>query len=208
LFYCYSREIEWKDPKPCLSCPDIEELFISKSATVATIKKYLDDNSFTFSFTDTQFELFSTSFSKKVEELKHFEGEESASCVYRLGLITFRIAMILTILRQMENPSGSKNMECGEKDFGIAMKLMEVYFEHSMIMNSILPSKSQGEITSDLRKFYKALPKEQFQRKKANEIGKSIGISEKSVQNYLAKLTGIDYLEKAGYGKYKKKPID
>ena len=207
LFYCYSREMKWKEPKPCLSCPDIRELFISKSATVATIKKYLDSGSYDFSLTDSQFELLSIYFAKKVDELKHFEGAGAVSSVYRLGLITFRIAMILTILRQMENPSGSKNLVCGEKDFVIAMKLIEVYFEHSMIMNSILPTKSQGEITSGLRTFYNTLPKEPFQRKKANEIGKSIGISEKSVQNYLAKLTGIGYVEKPAYGKYKKKSI-
>ena len=47
------------------------------------------------------------------------------------------------------------------------------------------------------------LPKdEKFSRKKANEIGNSIGISEKTVENYLSELKEEGHLESPTFGNF------
>ena len=205
LFYCFSRELKFNDPKPCSACPDLSELFVAQGAIVAAIKKRLDTDNYTFSLSSEQFNVLTTRFRRKLEQIKHFEGAAAASSLYRLGLITFRIAMTLTTLRRMETPSDERHWECAPIDFDIAMSMMEVFFEHAMVMYPLLPGNSLHETNPQIRRFFNALPNQQFDRKRANEIGNSLGLSEKTVYNYIAKLKEAECLENPVFGEYKKK---
>jgi hypothetical protein len=121
-------------------------------------------------------------------------------------VIAFRIAMILTVLRKKDELSGTTNLECSDEDFQSAMALADVYFEHSMVMYSLLPKQSKADLPPKIRQFYTNLPvNEKFPRMKANEIGMIIGISERTVGNYLEKLVEKGFLEIPEYGHYFKK---
>jgi len=90
----------------------------------------------------------------------------------------------------MEDLKGSKDLQCTEQDFETAMSIMDVLFEHSMVMYAILPKQANIDFHPKLRQFYLLLPKDgKFSRKKADEIGLEIGISPRSVNNYLNRLT-------------------
>lgn len=203
LFYCYSREPEWIDPTPCEECTDLATYFDDYSRTVAEIKKVLDANKTAFKLTKAQFSTLTEKFQAKTKRVKTFEGDGAINAVYRLGVIAFRIAMILTILRLTKELEGLKEMECSDEDFHTTMELIDVYFEHAMVMYSLLPKASKKRISPKLAQFYSLLPKdEKFPRKKANEIGKSIGISEKTVGNYLGDLKEDEKLVDAEYGHF------
>ncbi len=205
LFYCYSRDLQWIDPTPCKECTDLGEYFEKLSKTVASIEKQFSDSSYSFKLTDEQFSVLSENFIKKIQTIKLFEGNEAGSAVIRLGIIAFRIAMILTVLSQNDSLNEIKDLVCSEKDFQTTMTLIDVYFEHSMLMYSLLPNQSTAVINPKLRQFYALLPpKDKFARKKANEIGAGIGIKERTVGNYLTKLTEDKYLINPEYGIYEK----
>jgi len=204
-FYCFIRELEWIDAKPCNDCPDLGEYFTDLGVKVAEIKTQLDSDKYLFNFTDEQFSKLNTKFSQKLADIKLFEGGGAGSTVYRLGLISFRIAMILSVLRNMDDLSSIKELECTHQDFETSMNLIDVFFEHSMVMYSLLPKQSTTAINPKLRQFYILLPKEgKFPRKMANEIGAGIGIKERSVGNYLTKLTEEAFLTNPEYGLYEK----
>lgn len=194
--------MEWINPAPCTTCVDLSKHFEVLGKKVQAMKVQLDIQKPIFSLTSKQFALLSKNFKKKLERVKLFEGADAASAVYRLGNMAFRMAMILTILRNSSNKM-TANLVCQDKDFIVAMKLIDVYFEHAMVLYSLLPKRSKKVINATLGRFYMALPKDGiFARKKADEIGTSQGISEKSVGNYLAKLKTEGHITSPTYGKY------
>lgn len=205
LFYTYSRGLKWIDPTPCNDCIDYKQFFGNFSSQVARINKQLNLSRTTFSFSTIQFETLNENFKRKINSIKRFEGSGAASAVIRLGLIAFRIGMILTVLRNKEELKENSNLECSDQDFRIVMKLVDVYFEHSMAIYSMLPKQFKGNLSPKMREFYTLLPDTgKFPRKQANEMGAAIGISEKSVGNYLKKLVEFNLLVNPEYGYYEK----
>jgi predicted DNA-binding transcriptional regulator len=88
------------------------------------------------------------------------------------------------------------------------MGLIDIYFEHAMIVYSLLPKSCVQSGNPRLRRFYALLPAdEEFERKKANEMGAEIAISEKSVHNYIHELLKQGLLVNTSYGKFMKPAI-
>lgn len=203
LFYCYSRELEWINPLPCSDCSDLSEVFQELSVKVAEIKEKLDKHKIVFKLTELQFSTLTDNFKLKLNRVKSFEGDGAASAVYRLGLIAFRIAMIFTILRNKEVLDNGKVIECSDEDFNTTIKLIDVFFEHSMVMYSLLPKQTKRVVNPRIGRFYALLPKDvKFPRKTANLIGANIGLSEKSVGNYLTELKETGHIKSPNYGDY------
>ena len=117
----------------------------------------------------------------------HLEyGEETQGIVFRLGLITFRIAMLLTIIRTLENNTFSELIECCDYDFKTSIDLSDIYLQHSMTVYKSLPGIKQ--INSNAMILLNYLPDE-FACSKAIEIGTTFcEFSEKSISNYLKEL--------------------
>jgi hypothetical protein len=205
LFYCYSRDLKWIDPTPCNNCPDLGAYFEGQSETVASIDKLLASGSFSFKLTEEQFKELSENFRKKLHSIKLFEGSEAGSAVIRLGIIAFRIAMILTVISQKDNLKNGRELICSDTDLKTSLSITDVCFQHAMVMYSLLPKHSKNDLKSQLRQFYLLLPVgEKFARKNANETGIGIGISERTVGNYLEKLVEKGFLTNPEYGSYLK----
>jgi hypothetical protein len=176
---------------------------------VARIKKQLDEDKYTFSLTDSQFKGHKEKFEKKMNAIRMFEGQNAGAAVIRLGVIAFRLAMILTVLRRKDELKKNTALECSDEDFDAVIDLIDVYFEHSMVMYSLLPRQSKAELSSKVRQFYELLPAdEKFPRKKAVEVGTAIGICERTVGNYLDKLTEKSLIINPEYGIYMKNELD
>ena len=135
---------------------------------------------------------------KKVIEIS---DEDAISIVYRLGLITFRIAMIFTILREIENGKIGTNIICSDEDFGTCLILAEVYFEHSLVVYQSLSGNAARN--SNYMSLFEFLPNE-FTHKEAIKIGTVVaGFSTRTVENYLNKLKDSGLLkQKKRYGSY------
>lgn len=205
VYYVFSKDLKWMNPTPCEECPDSKNVFITEGKKVAKMKERLDAQPIKFALSSSQFSCLSKNFESKLATVETFEGAGAASAVYRLGLITFRIAMVLTVARKIDEPSSELIWHCHDHDFKTALDLSDVYFEHSMVMFSLLPKHSSKEINPRLRQFYTLLPSQEcFPRKVANEAGKSIGLSERSVGNYLTTLVELGLLKNEKFGVYEK----
>lgn len=70
------------------------------------------------------------------------------------------------------------------------MDLADVYFEHAMVMYSMLPQHGTKEIRPGLRSFYESLPQTSIiTTKKAIEVGKTFGLCDKTTGNNLNELS-------------------
>jgi hypothetical protein len=145
----------------------------------------------------------------------HFEGylrdfneiadSDASSVVKRMGLILYRICMVLTAIRKFENGDLSSNVTCEEVDFNIALELTDVYIQHSLLMYKNLPKQENAQalqLAPTKTVFFEMLP-EAFKRKEAIDIATSIGISVRLADDHLKKWCDT-LLCKKGSGHYVK----
>lgn len=83
---------------------------------------------------------------------RHSEG--FVSNLHRHGLVLFRIAMILTAIRHMDDLHRFEKIECSNTDFMIALKLMQTLLRHSQYTYNTIDngglSIMDDELLSDL----------------------------------------------------------
>jgi len=104
-----------------------------------------------FKLTDNQKEKFNTEFNEKLIETSSFSlGCDISGSIYRLGLITFRIAMILSILRNYEankddifNNNIGKTIVCSDEDFEVSIELFHIYLSHMKLIYDNMPNTDQ-----------------------------------------------------------------
>lgn len=132
-------------------------------------------------------------FDKLVKKVHFMHGEDTHGVVYRLGLITFRFAMIFTILRYARKKKIPSKITCSDIDFENSMQLADIYIDHALAIYQALP-ESQKRIPNAIA-FFEFLPQE-FTYSDAIVIGTTIcEISEKSVSNYLNELKDLELLK-------------
>lgn len=135
-------------------------------------------------------------FDNLVKKVHFKHGEDTHGVVFRLGLITFRFAMIFTILRYAKRRKIPSKIICNDVDFENSMQLADTYIDHALAIYQALP-ESQKRNPNAIA-FYEFLPK-QFSYTQAKMIGTVIcEISEKSVSNYLNELKEMKLLIQSG----------
>ncbi len=153
-----------------------------------------------FDFTDEQWDRFDKEF-----ELIYNDTIESSqsfsSNVKRYGLICFRIAMILTTIREMETITDKKILECSNMDFIIALKLTKILLGHSRFIfdsfdeNNWLSTQDE-KILDDLSN--------EFERKQAVEMCEKHNIGIRTIDSRLSKWQKMRIIRRVKKGVYKK----
>ena len=167
---------------------------------------YLAANPTRVELTKDQWSLLNNTFSVMLRESNAFVGSTADSIVKRLGVTLHRVVMIFTALRKFETKSKAAISICKDDDFRIAMKLVELYYRHAIILLEQLPKNRQtpfNDLPNQRRVFFEALPKT-FQRKDALDYGLSLGIATRSIDRYLKKFIQLKFLKQLQYGVYEK----
>ena len=140
-------------------------------------------------------------------EMTEKYGDDMIASVRRLGLITFRIAMILTALRVMDDGAFDSEMICSDVDFGTAMTIAEVLIVHTAKVFRELPKAAEaGGNQKTVRKqlFFDKLPDE-FDRKLFVDIAGGLGIPLSTAERSVKKWCEDGLVERVDQGKYRKK---
>lgn len=189
IFYTFqnNKVPEFKDVFADDDELSLEEFFAEKAKIVHEMyqKASLIDKC-RFSLRKEQKIIFKDLFDKRVKEMHYKYGEETQGIVFRLGLITFRIAMLLTIIRTLENDTFSELIECCDDDFNTSIELSNIYLQHSMaVFQSLNGSKRINQNAMTLLKY---LPAE-FSFTQAELIGSAFcDVKSRSISNYLKEL--------------------
>lgn len=212
LFYCFKEDPIWRDVSPYEGRVVLDDYFANMSDDfLKVIKFYTEElskegySNLIFKLKKEQWKTLNQQFSSKMAKYTKLISEDIDSVIRRLGLIAFRIAMVLSALRSYEN--GKVDVEdfvCEDIDFESAMSLVDIFIEHTFIMYHKLPKQEKNIDVSPLRtKFYDALPNT-FAKKEADEVGKSLKIAGSTVTKYLKFFYEASLLKKIEYGKYTK----
>ena len=130
------------------------------------------------------------------EQISMLGGEIKAT-VRRLGLITFRLAMTLSVLRLAETDADITTMEtleCDDRDFRIAMEMSNVLISHATSVYTNLLNHSQKHYTAPAEGMNYAektiLEKlnKRFTRPEYLRAAQECGVCEKTADRYLGKL--------------------
>ncbi|HOG20731.1 MAG TPA: DUF3987 domain-containing protein, partial [Salinivirgaceae bacterium] len=205
IFYAYKAEQQWRDVSPYASSFNLTEHFSSLSDQVFQLIQFLQQFPATVELSQQQWQNLNSICSRWLIEVTTFTGDDAGSIVKRLGLILFRMTMIFTAIRKFENGDASTTVICTVADFEIAVKLADIYLQHSLLMFHNLPKQNDSAVFrsgDNKRKFFDALPSD-FKRAEAIELGKQYNLSTRSVDNLLKELTGR-YLSQPQYGCYSK----
>lgn len=197
LFYCFESEQIWKDVKSKIKKIDKDELFTNIGYQIEAYNSILNIQKFKFDYTEEQDKWHFKYFSKKLEHIK--DNSDYVSILNRLGLMTFKISMVLSVLRNGSRLDDITELTCSNEDFKAALLIINTLWHHSLLMHSLLPNQNEGNSKQFL--FFEKLPKgEEFPRKLANEIGGKIGVSERTVSNYIEALKKQNMLNDVRYG--------
>ena len=161
--------------------------------------QYKNEEERTFTLTSSQGKKHDDTFENILEQMKS-EGplEEVIGVLFRHGLMTYKIAMILSALE-----STDKKILCTDRIYDLSLKLvLEVFLDNALDQLKRMP-KATVVSPSKHEKLSDALPKE-FDRKKVIDLAKKISISQRSADGYVKILQDQGKIIKQKHGSYRK----
>lgn len=161
-----------------------------------------------FHMTSDQQTRFNTFFERAQTQYVQDLGEDIIASVRRLGLITYRIAMILSALRIMEDGCFEEHLTCTDADFDTALIISEALLHHTVKVFEELPrlaasGSSTGQKSVRRQLFLDKLP-DSFTRKDFIDISTSLGIPLKTAERHISQWCKDGLIERIEQGKYMK----
>lgn len=203
MFYDFETEIEWKEVGAFYDGVDLKKHFEGLSIRVCELFDYQSkQQQINFVLTEGQWRELNAFGSRSLAQLSTFVSNDLAGTSKRLGLILFRIAMVLTAIRNFDNNVSAETYVCSDEDFAVALSLVTIFQEHAVKIYKQLPKSSPSE-NPGLNAFYESLPHE-FPRLSAIDIAKNLSIAPRTADEYLSKLCDKGFLKKYKVGHYQK----
>ena len=218
VFYLLRKSRGWRNV-----FEDCEETLYEQMAPLGLRFKAIYDDLQTFIKEPLKFTLneeqkirFNQFFEPLYNEQVGLHGDELDAFVFRLGLTTYRIAMVLTILRHEElQPRFSQQGEplvCTETDYQTAITIASCLINHTVyVYKRLLPhtetplSTSGKAMSAQELTFMKTLPQE-FTRKEFINIARQLRISERTAERYVgAFITDYNVVIRVSTGHYRKR---
>jgi len=158
-----------------------------------------------FSLTVLQQEQFNAYFAQAQIQFLALYGDDYIATVRRLGLITFRIAMIFTVLRLMESQHFTTLLICTDTDFNTALEMVKVLVQHAATVFDALPAEQETPATNNPRMaLFQSLPP-QFDKQTYSSLAAQLQIPESTANKWLMKFVSSNLVIKQAHGNYSKK---
>ena len=207
IFYYMNVRLEWNDVF-AESEETLDAFFIHIGYQFFELYKALQScQPMRFSFTLEQQKEFNSFFGQVQQEYSDMFGLDIVASVRRLGLITFRVAMILTALRIMDGEPVADLLFCEDADFHIAITMAKVLLKHTskvyQTLIAVAPSNINGSKMTNRELFFDALPSG-FDRQCYLSIAKRLKIPDKTAEKMIDSFIKGGLLKRISHGNYSK----
>lgn len=205
IYYVFKTKNVWTDQSPRGNPINLTDFFQLKSIDVYKMVEYFENDKMNFQLTDEQWKRHTIYFESLIETVSIFTSEDAISLVKRFGLIFYRICMIFSAIRKFKNNSCEVDVFCLDIDFDSALKLIEVYVEHSIFIFNNLPKNANNthfKAGNNKQMFFDELPNN-FTRKEAISLGVKHNLKERSVDSFLKDCLD-KFLRQPSHGTYEK----
>ena len=195
MFYSFNAKPEWRRTfTKSISNSKQNQFF---KFTQDLCNKFSSQIEREFNITEEQGEIHYNTFKEIFDEKYYSYLGDSDGLIKRLGLVVYKIAMVLSGIRTDE-----PQMKCEDRDFETAMKLTQVYLAHGLNVFEKINNR-ENKLPLNEERWMNKLPKE-FTTAESISIANKLGIKERSVYKKLKNYTESGYLKKIGTGIYRK----
>ena len=223
IFYSMGTELVWRDMFPAMEgTTTADERFQQIGKDFYAFLKDFPKDDVQFTLSHTQKQRFNEFFTETQSEYAITFGDDIVASVRRLGLILFRIAMILSVLRLMDSRGAasplsqvkkSKEIVCTDIDFQSALAIVKVLLLHTVDVFESLPrhpyerlsanaAKGSHQLAEESRsRFLDALP-DTFNRPTYIEVAASLNIADKTAERYIREFCTSGQLDHPSNGQY------
>lgn len=196
LFYSFTSEPIWNDTYTLKITNSKKEIFSNFSAILCD--KFKSNEKQIFYMSEKQGNKLDKTFSDALNHNTSNYSSHVSGLTFRLGLMTFKIAMVLSALRSNES-----EIYCLDEDFETAMCLVEkVYMPHSINMLNKY-DKSNTSLTVVEQKLLEWMPDDRnFKRSEISEEASKLEISDRTLSDILKKFINLNQIKKIKNGLY------
>ncbi len=183
LYYAFEDYSDFKNPFISHQKVNYTDFFEEKGNQMYDLYQilYSQQSPIQFCFTAEQGEVFTEQFNTLYKRNRMLLGNDFNANSRRLGLVTFRIAMVLRTLRILEDGDYSNPLICTETDFQTAIQIAFTLEKHAIAVFQNLPN---NDLKGIKLKFYNALP-DNFNRQGYLTVAKQLDIKDKTAEKYI-----------------------
>ena len=206
IFYFMNVRPVWNDVFANSSNQTLDSYFNHLGMQFFDLYKHLEYQSepIRFCLTLAQQQAFNAYFSQTQNQYLCLYGDDYLATVRRLGLITFRMAMILTTLRIMDDGNICSPLVCRDNDFNTALLMVKILVQHAAQVFQQLPSEAVTTAPKNQKQqFLDELPKE-FCRKDYLTEAHKLGIPDKTAEKHIKRFSTSGLINHFAHDKYKK----
>jgi hypothetical protein len=213
MFYYMNVRLVWKDVFASADGEPAGEFFSDLGQEYFTLYRALEEQNrwLRFSLQPSQQQQFNDYFEGIQKEYTEMLGLDILASVRRLGLITYRIAMILTALRLQETGNFSDVLVCDDRDFETALSISKVLIKHTEKVYKTLEVSDSTNMKKNIQTqkklmksiFFEKLPVT-FSRQDYITIAADLGIHERTSTRYVNEFILLERICKIGHGTFKK----
>lgn len=207
IFYYMNIRLEWKNVF-AESQETLDESFKTIGYEFYELHKLLKTQQrMRFALSTSQQDKFNEFFNRMQNEYSMLFGLDIIASIRRLGLITFRIAMILTVLNVREYEDLSQILMCSDNDFETTMIIVETLLKHTSKVYETLPVKDpsatvKGQLVIK-QSFFDSLP-QRFNRQMYLEVANNLKIPSKTSERYIYQFVASAKLKHLAHDSYEK----
>ena len=204
IFYYMNIKPIWKDVFAGDDSQTLDDYFRHLGNQFFDFYKTLQQQSapLRFCLTTTQQQTFNAHFSQAQNQYLYLCGVDYLATVRRLGLITFRIAMILTTLRIMATGHISTPLICDDTDFYASLEMVKILIQHAARIYETLPAETEKtKQPNQKQQFLEKLPPE-FSRQDYLKTAKTLNIPDKTAEKHIAKFVQSGLITHFAHDKY------
>jgi hypothetical protein len=198
LFYSFKSEAKWKSTWTYTLTRSNTEIFEDYSAMLCG--KFRSNKQQRFFMTQEQGMKLDATFEEELGHHAALYQDSIVGVVFRLGLMCFKIAMVLTALR-----SDEENITCTDEDCNTAITLVkEVYLKHAINMLTKLDKQSNKLNSSQNKLMDWIKTRDSFKRGEILSIAIANGIKDRTLSEMLKVFIEKRLIIKVSHGVYSK----
>ena len=203
IFYYMNITPLWKNVFEIQTENGLDEYYNALGQVFLNFYKILINNPLIqVTFSSAQQIQFNDYFSKIQTKYLNIQSEDYIATVRRMGLIAYRIAMLFTALRIMEDGDINKIRQCEDVDFNNALTMVSILIQHSSQVFNALPVDNKLPQRSNRKeRFLENLPK-QFSSQDYLDSATKLNIPHKTAEGYITKFVKAGLIHRDTKGKY------
>ncbi|MCP4055267.1 MAG: DUF3987 domain-containing protein [Mesoflavibacter sp.] len=203
MFYYMNIKPTWKNVFQTGTANGLDEYYDQLGKEFFELYKTLKNNpDIEIRLTKEQQQKFNVFFEKLQTKYLNLQPDDYIATVRRLGLVSFRIMMLFSVFRIMEDGDVNQVRHCEDIDFENTLEIISVLVKHSSkVFNDLPIEQKQVKRANRKERFLEELPY-QFSRQDYLNIADKNKIPHKTAEGYITKFVDAGLIHREAHNNY------